>query len=103
MITPIFKNGCKMNLGDYRGISVQSCLSKLFSSVLNQRLLQYVMEKYILRKEQLSFIAGNRTSDVHLILQTLIQLNCHKKGQKIFSCFVDFKKAFDSIPRDILL
>ena len=103
MITPIFKNGSKMNPGDYRGISVQSCLSKLFSSVLNQRLLQYVTEKDILRKEQLGFIAGNRTSDAHLILQTLIQLNCHKKGQKIFSCFVDFKKAFDSIPRDILL
>ena len=25
-----------------------------------------------------------------------------KKGQKIFSCFVDFRKAFDSVPRDIL-
>ena len=103
MITPIFKSGSKTNPEDYRGISVQSCLSKLFASILNRRLLKYVMEKNILKKEQLGFIAGNRTSDAHLILQTLIQLNCHKKGKKIFSCFVDFKKAFDSIPRDILL
>ena len=27
----------------------------------------------------------------------------YKKNRKIFACFVDFKQAFDSIPRDILL
>ena len=31
-----------------------------------------------------------------------LQLNCHKKGKKIYSCFVDLRKAFDRIPRDIL-
>ena len=33
---------------------------------------------------------------------TLIQLYCHKNGKRIHSCSVDFHKAFDSIPRDIL-
>ena len=102
LISPIFKSGLKMDPGNYRGISVLSCLGKLFSSVLNQRLLHYVLEKNILSEEQLGFIAGNRTSDAHLILHNLSQLYCHKKGQKIFSCFVDFSEAFDSIPRDTL-
>ena len=87
---------------NYRGISLLSCLGKLFSAILNQRLSNYVLEKKILKAEQLGFLKGNRTSDAHIILHTLIQYYCHKKGQKIFACFIDFKKAFDTIPRDLL-
>ena len=79
-----------------------SCLGKLFSSILNLRLKQYVIENNILREEQLGFREGNRTSDALITLYSLIQQYCHQNGQKLFSCFVDFKKAFDSIPRDLL-
>ncbi len=51
---------------------------------------------------QLGFREGNRTSDAHLILYSLIRRYCHKTNQKIYACFVDFKKAFDSVPRDLL-
>ena len=102
MITPIFKSGTKMEPNNYRGISLLSCLGKLFAAILNQRLLQYAVEKNILRAEQLGFIQGNRTSDAHITLSTLIQSYCHKNDKKIFACFVDFKKAFDTIPRDLL-
>ena len=102
MITPIFKSGSKMNPTNYRGISIQSCLGKLFTAILNQRLLKHALVKQILKDEQLGFLAGNRTSDAHLMLHTLIQSYCHTTGKKIFSWFVDFKKAFDTIPRDIL-
>ena len=102
LIVPIFKSGVKMDPNNYRGISILSCLGKLFTSILNQRLLQYVIENNILSKEQLGFIAGNRTSDAHIILNNLLELYCHKRGKKIFSCFVDFSKAFDSIPWNTL-
>ena len=102
MITPIFKSGLKTDPSNYRGISVLSCLRKLFSSVLNQRLLQFVLDRNILSKKQLGFVEGNRASDAHLILHSLLQLYCHKRGQKVFSCFIDFRKAFDGIPRDVL-
>ena len=102
MITPIFKSGTKMEPNNYRGISLLSCLGKLFAAILNQRLLRYAVEKNILRAEQLGFIQGNRTSDAHITLNTLIQSYCHKNNKKIFACFVDFKKAFDTIPRDVL-
>ena len=102
IITPIFKNGSKMDPSDYRGISLLSCLGKLFSAILNQRLLRYALEKKILKVEQLGFMEGNRTSDSHIILHTLIQYYCHKKGNNIFACFIDFSKAFDTIPRNLL-
>ena len=101
-ITPIFKSGVKTDPNNYRGISLLSCLGKLFSAILNQGLIRYAVDNNILKREQLGFLPGNRTSDAHIILNTLIQYYCHKKNKKIFACFVDFKKAFDTIPRDLL-
>ena len=102
IIIPILKSGPKMDPSNYRGISILSCLSKLYTAILNKRLMAYAIEKGILKPEALGFVAGNRTSDAHLILHSLIQRYCHQKNEKIYSCFVDFSKAFDTIPRDLL-
>ena len=80
IIPPLFKDGSKMDPSNYRGISILSCLGKLYSAILNKRLLKYATDNKILKDEQLGFLAGNRTSDAHLILHSLIQSYCHKKG-----------------------
>ena len=56
-----------------------------------------------MHKSQLGFLSGNRTSDAHIILNNLIRKNCRRNNSKIYSCFIDFSRAFDSIPRNILL
>ncbi len=61
------------------------------------------MEKKILPSALLGFVPGNRTSDAHLIIHNLVRKQCHKNGGRLYSCFIDFSKAFDTIPRDILL
>ena len=91
-----------MDPSNYRGISILSCLGKLYSAILCKRLIKYAMVKKIWKDEQLGCIAGNRTSDAHLIIHSLIEYYCHKRGEEIYACYVDFKKAFDTIPRDLL-
>ena len=56
-----------------------------------------------LHKSQIGFLANNRTADHVLTLRTLIDkyVNCHQK--KVYACFVDFRKAFDSVWHDGLL
>ena len=103
VIVPIHKKGPKNNPSNYRGITLMSCLGKLFLTVLNNRLLQYCKDNKILSDKQLGFVAGNRTSDAHIVINNLVRKYCHKNSSKIYSCFVDFSKAFDTIPRDILL
>ena len=98
----IHKKGSKSNTLNYRGISLLSCVSKLFTAILNTRLSNYVKEKNIIAMEQLGFMPGNRTSDAHILIHNIIQKYCHKENKRIYSCFVDFKKAFDSIPRGVL-
>ena len=103
LITPIFKSGTKNDPSNYRGICISSCLGKLFCSILNQRLLEHVQLLDILHKSQTGFLANNRTADNVLTLRTLIDkhVNCHQK--KVYACFVDFRKAFDSVWHDGLL
>ena len=45
---------------------------------------------------------GNRCSDALIILYNLFNKYCLKNGKYIYACFVDFKKAFDTVPRHIL-
>ena len=102
MLVPIHKKGSKTNTEFYRGVFLICSLSKMYAALLNKRLLKFVTENNILSQEQLGFIPGNRTSDAHIIIHNLVKQYCHKKKKMLYSCFVDFKKAFDSIPRDKL-
>ena len=103
LVTPIFKSGTKNDPSNYRGICISSCLGKLFCSILNQRLLEHVQSLDILHKSQTGFLANNRTADHVLTLRTLIDkyVNCHQT--KVYACFVDSRKAFDSVWHDGLL
>ena len=102
MINPVYKTGPKIDPDNYRAISLLSCFSKFFYSILNVRLTKFVVENDIFSRSQLGFLSGCRTSDAHLILHNLIDFYCKKKSQYIFGCFVDFKKAFDSVPRHLI-
>ena len=99
MINPLHKAGSKMDPDNYRGISLLSCFSKYFSAILNARLTKFAIDKKILSQSQLGFLEGCRTSDAHFILNNLIEYYCKRRNKHIYGCFVDFKKAFDSIPR----
>ena len=48
IIVPIHKKGSKNDPSNYRGITLMSCLGKLFLSILNNRLLQFTRESKIL-------------------------------------------------------
>ena len=104
LITPIFKSGDRQDPNNYRGICISSSLGKFFCSILNNRLMTYTEEKNIIHPSQIGFIPGNRTADHILTLKTLHDnfVKPHT-NKKIYACFVDFKKAFDSVWHDGLL
>ena len=101
IITPIYKSGNKSDPSNYRGICINSCLGKLFTSVLNIRLQHYLNEENILHRAQIGFLPNHRTSDHIFTLRTLIDKHVtHSTKGKLFTWFIDFKKAFDSIWHD---
>ena len=50
-----------------------------------------------LHKSQIGFLPNNRTADHVFTRQTLIDKYVQNHKEKICACFVDFRKAFDSV------
>lgn len=103
-ITPIFKSGKRTECSNYRGICVSSCLGKLFTAVLNKRLLKFTEKENLLHNSQIGFMPRHRTSDHIFTLKCLVDRYVSNTPRgKIYACFIDFKKAFDSIWHEGLL
>ena len=103
LITPIHKSGDKFDPNNYRGICVNSNLGKILCIIINSRLVHFLNENNVLSKCQIGFLPNYRTTDHVFTLHTLIDNQTNQNKGKVFSCFVDFKKAFDSIWHEGLL
>ncbi len=100
-ITSIFKSGSKLDPNNYREICVSSSLGTFFSLILNNKLINFTEQEKIIHHSQIGFMPGNRTADHILTLKTIHDKYVKQQNnEKIYACFVDFKKAFDSIWHD---
>ena len=103
MITPIYKNkGDKMDFNNYRGITILSCLGKLFTSVINARLNRYADEINLINENQTGFRKKYSTIDHMFLLKNIIDIFVKNSNQKLYCAFVDYKKAFDTVWRSAL-
>ena len=93
---PIFKEEDSFDPCNYRGIASTGCLGKLFTIILNERLVAYLEERKILKPNKIGFRKGYRTADHVLLLNSMVN-SYTRKGKKIYTCFVDFSKAYDSV------
>jgi hypothetical protein len=75
--------------------------TKSFAMILDKRLNKWAEQHGLCAKGQVGFRKNYRTADQLFILRTLIKQNKAKK-KPFYFCFVDFKKAFDNVPREVL-
>ena len=97
VITPIHKDGDKENPDNYRGICISSVLMKLLSTLMNKRLNTFVKENKIMNKEQIGFCRFERGSDHILTTRTIVNKYVEDENKRVYTCFIDFKKAFDTV------
>ncbi len=102
LITPLHKKGSKADPNNYRAIAVGSNLGKLFSSILLHRLVAFRNASCPDPINQLRFCKRAQTSDHIFTLHTCLNKYLHK-GRRVYSCFIDYQKAFDSVSREALL
>ena len=102
IVKPIYQNkGSKADPGNYRGITLVSCLSKLFTGVINKRFIECLENNNLLNENQTSFRKNYATLDHIFNFHTIIQLR-FAKGKKLYCAVVDCAKAFDTVWRKAL-
>ena len=93
--------GNKHHPNSYRQITLQSCIAKAFEKIINIRLDNYSESKNLLHDEQNGFRESRSCQEQISILYFIID-NWKLTKEDTFASFVDFKKAFDFVPKDIL-
>ena len=101
IILPIFKKGNVNDPGNYRGISLCDISSKVFSTIINSRIQEWVEQHNITGDHQAGFKKGYSTVDHMFTLLAMIQKQ-FSLNRKLYVAFIDFEKAFDSINRNLL-
>ncbi|UYV68143.1 K02A2.6-like [Cordylochernes scorpioides] len=92
IIQPIFKNGDPNAPSNYRGIALISNLSKLFTSILKNRLSNWIENRKLIAENQAGFRRGYSCQDHIFTLTSLIQMTLNRKRRKLYAFFVDLKK-----------
>lgn len=87
---------------NYRAISLQSCVYKAYSALLNNRITDYCDILDLIVDEQNGF-RKNRSCEDHIYSLISILENKISNKESVFASFIDLEKAFDWIHRDLLL
>lgn len=95
-IVSIFKKGNRNDPACYRGLSINSSVSRLFGKVLQGRLRDSIGDK--ISEDQSGFTPGKSCTDNLFVLQQVMEKKI-AVDQEVHLAFIDLEKAYDSIPR----
>ena len=98
-VVPVPKKGDLSLMTNYRGISLMSAAAKVFNRLLLNRIKPII--DCVLRRNQAGFRSGRSTIDQICALRRLFE-GAELKKLPLVAIFVDFKKAFDPINREML-
>ena len=101
-IIPVPKSSETSDIGNYRPISLSSCLSKILEKAVHAQLYEYLQEYKLLSQRQSGFRPKHSTATclIEITDHLLNNIDC---GLITGAIFLDLKKAFDVISHEILL
>ena len=101
-VTPIYKDGCKSDEGNYRPISVLSIISKIIERAVHDQLYEFLTKCNILNPAQSGFRRNHLTNSTPLDVSDYILQNMND-GKATAAIFLELKKAFDTVNHQILI
>lgn len=99
-ICPIFKSGSRLNIENYRGISILSAIPKMFECMVKDALMDHI--KTIISFDQHGFFPG-RSTVTNLMLFNKYLITEISKGAQVDAIYTDFSKAFDKVDHSVLM
>lgn len=99
-ICPVFKSGSPNMITNYRPISLLCIFAKVFESLIYSHILDFVQPA--ISNSQFGFQRG-RSCLSQLLASYSEVYSCIDKGLSFDTIFLDFSKAFDTVPHQELL
>ena len=102
-ITPIYKNkGDKHQCTNYRPVSLTSLACKVLEKIVRKEILTHMKRNNLFAKEQYGFLEGR--SCMTNLIETRDKWTRITDGKGKVDCiYLDFMKAFDSVPHQRLI
>ena len=101
-VTPLYKNGSRDEINNYRPISILPALSKLIEKFIQKKLVSFLNEFDVIHRSQSGFRSGHST-ETALLSMTETWLKAINGGKIVGTVMVDFRKAFDLVDHELLL
>ena len=90
-VTPLFKKGSKSCCGNYRPVSLTSCIGKLMEKLLRDKIFQYIVQHRLINNSQHGFV--NKWSCLTNLLHFFeIVTEYVDNGEPVDILYLDFKK-----------
>lgn len=101
-VIPIYKKGDRLNPNNYRPISLTSVLSKCMEKILAREITQFIISNNIIPPTQHGFMPGRSVTSN--LLQCIDDwTRAHDSGEPMDVIYLDFQKAFDTVPVNRLI
>ena len=101
-VVPVFKKGSRLDVGNYRPVSVLSVMSKILERAVHTQLNDYLEKRGLLFEHQSGFRSGFST-DSGLIGMTDYIRTEMSNGKLVGMVLIDLQKAFDTVDHSILI
>ena len=100
-VTPIFKKGSRKNPENYRPVSLTSHVCKTFERILTQEIVKHLDENGLINETQHGF-RKNKSCLTNLLEFSEKVANILDGGNPVDIIYLDFSKAFDTVPHERL-
>ena len=101
-ITPIYKKGSKNSVKNFRPVSLTSVPCKILESILKEQIVTHLNKEGLINDNQHGFVSGKSCLSNLLEALEYITLTLDR-GQDVDGIYLDYAKAFDSVPHDRLI
>lgn len=101
-VTPLYKNGSKQEIFNYRPISVLPHIMKILEKAVHSQLYKYFIDNELLSSLQSGFRPLHSTNSVLIDVNEYLLRNI-EEGLVTGVVFIDLKSAFDSVSHELLL